>query len=192
MSEVPSGRQLFRLQHEGGVRSIFLDKNGHTLVTGGQKGTVRLWDLRDGRELRRFPQQGYVDARFTPDDRYLIADAQKELSVWLLSTGDRVAAIDKEALKDPFMSVLGVSPDSRLLLVASFAEHSVQVRTIPDLTIVARLLHDDDVFSGVFNKAGTTVHRQPRQDGSAVGHPDMAGNCPSRRRRLHVRHVLQS
>jgi len=168
--EVPSGRELFRLRHEGasgrlarsypqgGVRAIAFDAGGRTLATGGHDGTVRLWNLADGRELRRFEHRGYVlRALFTPDDRYLVADSEKEVCVWLLSTGKRIGTIDKDAAKDEFMSVLGVSPDGRLLLTSSFEENSVQVRAMPGLEIVARLLHDDDVFSGVFSKDGSTL-----------------------------------
>jgi WD40 repeat protein len=43
------------------------------------------------------------------------------------------------------------------LLVAGDAEHSVQVRTIPDLKIIARLLHEDTIFSAVFARDGSRV-----------------------------------
>ena len=142
----------------GGVRTIAFDAGGRTLATGGHDGTVRLWNLQDGREIRRFEQRGYVsDALFTPDDRYLVVDSEKEVYLWLLATGVHVGTIDKQAAKDEFMSVLGVSPDGRQLLLSSSAEHSVQVRAIPDLKIVARLLHDDDVFSATYAKDGSSL-----------------------------------
>jgi WD40 repeat protein len=168
--EVPSGRELFRLRHEGsteklgrfyrqgGVRSIAFNDTGRILATGGHDGTVRLWNLQDGQELRRFKESGYVlRALFTRGDRYLVVDAEKDVSIWLLSSGQRIATIDKEAANDKFMSVLGASPDGRLLLTSSEKEKSVQVRAVPDLTIVATLLHEDDVFSGMFSKDGSTL-----------------------------------
>lgn len=156
--EVPSGRELFRLKHEGGVRALSFDADGHTLATSDQDGSVRLWDLQDGRELKRFTLRGYaMKALFTPDGRNLVMDSDHDVSVYARSTSERLADIDKQAAKDEFMSVLGMSPDGRLLLVGSPEEHSVQVRTLPELKVVARLLHDDDVFSAVFNKDGSRL-----------------------------------
>lgn len=168
--EAQTGRELFRLKHQGvvedlsrafpkgGVRSISFDASGHTLATGGQDGTVRLWDLKEGRELRRFEQRGFMlDALFTPDGRYLITDSQWDIYVRSLPAGERLASVDKQAANDEFMSVLGMSPEGRFLLVSSFEENCVQIRTIPALTIVAKLLHEDDVFSAVFNKNGSRL-----------------------------------
>lgn len=84
-------------------------------------------------------------------------NSQQDVDLWSLATGKRVATIDKLAAKDEFMSVLGLSADGRLLLVASNAEKSLQLRAVPDLKIVARLLHDDDVFSATFNRDGSRL-----------------------------------
>ena len=179
--EVPTGRQLFRLKHEGvaeslprafrkgGVRFLRFDPSARNLATGGQDGTVRLWNLEDGRESRRFKQRGYArDVRFTPDGQYIIMDSESDVGVWSLSTGERVATIDKLASNDQFMSVLGISPDGGLLLLTSFKEKSVQVREIPDLQIVARLLHEDDVFSGVFNRDSSRLLTASRDKTSRI------------------------
>jgi WD40 repeat protein len=179
--EVPSGRELFRLKHEGaaesvgrvspggGVRELSFDAGGRTLATCGQDGTVRLWDLQDGRELKRFTLRGFaMRAVFTPDGRHLVTDSERDVSVYSLSTGERLADIDKQAAKDEFMSVLGMSPDGRWLLVGSPEEHSVQVRTLPELKVVARLLHDDDVFTAVFNKDGSRLLTASRDKSARI------------------------
>jgi WD40 repeat protein len=84
-------------------------------------------------------------------------DSEKDVDLWSLATGERVATIDKESAKNDSMSVLGLSADSRLLLVASSEEKSLQVRAVPDFKIVARLIHDDDVFSAIFNRDGSRL-----------------------------------
>jgi len=162
-----SGTELFRLQHEGvvpklrmapGVRTIAFSPDGKLLATGGQDGTVRLWQVDTGREVQRFALGGYITgALFTPDGQQLVADADGSIVVWALAGGARIAAIDKRAEKDDFMSVLAISPDGTLILVGSFEANSVQVRSMPDLKIRASLLHDDDVFSAGFDKAATRV-----------------------------------
>ena len=87
---------------KGGVRSISFDTSGRTLATGGHDGTVRLWDLKDGRELRRFQLRGYVlGAMFTPDERYLITDSENDIHVWSLSDGEQLATLDRRQPKTP-------------------------------------------------------------------------------------------
>jgi WD40 repeat protein/beta-lactamase regulating signal transducer with metallopeptidase domain len=43
-----------RLRHGGDVTFVAFGPGGKTLITAGQDNTVRLWDLTDGKELRRF------------------------------------------------------------------------------------------------------------------------------------------
>jgi WD40 repeat protein len=170
--DAATGRERLRLTHEGssrprpgrgrpmpaGVRCLAFRPDQNAVATGGQDGTVRLWDLADGRELQRFPHEGYIlDAVFTPDGQYLLTDADNEICVWSVSGGSRVERIDKTAEKDEFMSVLGMSPDGRLALVANSEQNSVQVRAMPELNVIATLLHDDDVFWAAFDKAGTRL-----------------------------------
>jgi WD40 repeat protein len=168
--EVKTGRELLRLRHDGvverlrrmfpngGVRSISFTPDGRVLATGGQDGTVRLWDLQNGREIRRLTHRGFVtNALFTPEGRYLITDSDQDIYLWSMPGGEQIAHIDKEVAGDPFMEVLGIRDDGGLVLVRSFEENSVQIRSIPDLKIAAKLLHEDDVFSAAFNRDGSRL-----------------------------------
>jgi WD40 repeat protein len=55
-----------------------------------------------------------------------------------------------------------------LLLVSSFKENTIQVREIPGLNIVARLHHEDDVFSGVFNSDASMVLSAARDNTARI------------------------
>src|SRR5262249_37004122 len=43
-----------RFRHDADVTFVAFGGDGKTLLTAGQDGTMRLWDLADGKELRRF------------------------------------------------------------------------------------------------------------------------------------------
>ncbi len=45
-----------RLRHQADVTFVSFGANGKTILTAGQDGTVRLWDLATGKEIRRFPR----------------------------------------------------------------------------------------------------------------------------------------
>jgi WD40 repeat protein/DNA-binding SARP family transcriptional activator len=78
--DVATGR--LRPVHGGhelpGVRGIAFGPDGTLLATGGQDGTVRLWDVTTGRERHRLaPSAGAVNAvAFSPDGQLLAAGAQ--------------------------------------------------------------------------------------------------------------------
>ncbi|MBZ5656949.1 MAG: TIR domain-containing protein [Acidobacteriia bacterium] len=141
---------------KGGVRFLTFSPDGALLATSGHDGTVRLWNLQTGDETLRLAHNGYAqDVYFSPDGRYLVSDSEKELVVWSLPSGNRVTALQKES--DPFLSLLGLSPDGHFVLLSSQEEKAVEVRTMPDLKPVARLLHEHTVFSARFNRGGTRL-----------------------------------
>ena len=150
---VESLRRMF--QPLGGVRSLTFASDGK-LVTSGQDGTVRLWNVQTGQELLRLPVNGYADSvAFTPDGKYLVTDSEKEVSVWSWPSGTKVNTLDKGS--DQFLTLLGLSPDGRLILLGSMDQKAVQVRTLPDLKQIASLLHEHTVFSARFNRNGSLL-----------------------------------
>jgi hypothetical protein len=64
-----------RLRHPGGVVALAYSPDGRVLATGGSEGTVGLWDLATGKELRKLKgHDGAVLAlAFSADGRRLIS-----------------------------------------------------------------------------------------------------------------------
>ena len=166
--DAASGLEVRRLDHpgvvdgplrrafpRGGVRSLAFSPSGTELATGGHDGTVRLWRLDDGRELLRLAHRGYAQSmHFTPDGRYLVTDSEKDIHVWSLPGGEQVAILAKG--KDGFMSLLGLSPDGRWVVVGSDQPKSARVLS-RDLKEVAMLLHEHTVFSAHFTRDGSRL-----------------------------------
>jgi WD40 repeat protein len=77
--------------HDGDIRHIAVSKDGKTALTAAMDATVRLWELKTGRELKRFaPHDTWAwCVAFSPDEtRVLSSDAiGKSLKLWDLASG---------------------------------------------------------------------------------------------------------
>ncbi len=86
--------------------------DGRRAVSGGDDGTVRVWDLADGRELRRWSTPGKVlVVAPTPDGKsVLVAGTDPSIRLLDLDTGHELLNL---ASHDGFVFALAVSPDGR-------------------------------------------------------------------------------
>jgi WD40 repeat protein len=82
--------------HAEWVRSLSLSPDGKLLLTGDDQGIVILWQLPEGRELKRLTSQGWLKAvALSPDARQALTCASSvryavfpnSLHVWDLATG---------------------------------------------------------------------------------------------------------
>jgi WD40 repeat protein len=53
------------------LTSIAGSRDGTVLVTAGEDGTVRAWDIRTGRELKRLPYAGSASVAVSPDGKFV-------------------------------------------------------------------------------------------------------------------------
>ena len=111
-------------RHADRVTGISYSPDGRRLATSSRDGTVKLWDLDNGRELRtyRWHQQGEDDAgnvlkvpnvAFSPDGKTVASSGGKLIHVWDAATGET-----RHTLKGHAAAARGLafSPDGKTLV----------------------------------------------------------------------------
>jgi WD40 repeat protein len=116
-----------RLRHDRGVSALVLSRDGKQVISGGEDGTVRVWDLVNGRELRRFKTSWPFIAQLalSPDGRLLGAvanDGRKDdiqgasPRLWDLTTGKELA---KQPPYKSYCYSLAFAPDGKTVAIGS-------------------------------------------------------------------------
>jgi WD40 repeat protein len=108
---------VVQLGHYGYVKSVAFSPNGRLVLTGGADGSVCLWDVRSGREIRRF--RGHSDSvksvTFSPDGRLVLTGSEDGTArIWDAATGRQ---IQKLVTTSAVLSA-SFSPDGRWVLTA--------------------------------------------------------------------------
>jgi WD40 repeat protein len=109
--ELPALAGLFR--HPAPVRAVAFRPDGTQVLTGDKDGTLRLWDVADGRQRGdelRYPGEVTCLA-FSPDGRTIAAGGNAGLRLWRAG-GDPLPAPDHPG----GVLALAFSPDGRFLL----------------------------------------------------------------------------
>ena len=121
--DAETGKELFPRQgHTGAVWSVAVSADGHTVVSGGTDGDVRLWDLggwKAGdpqppvRSLTGHTATVYSVA-FSPDGK-LIASASQDgtMRLWDVTTAETVRTLARESKGS--VSEVAFSPDGKIL-----------------------------------------------------------------------------
>jgi hypothetical protein len=85
------------MRHEGGVAGLAWSPDGKTLASAGRDGSVRLWQVPGGAELRHLPGRGGADrlspglVAFSPDGRLLATAGGEYVPRWNPVTGKRAS-----------------------------------------------------------------------------------------------------
>ncbi len=114
--------------HKGAVYHAGFSPDGKTLVSCGQDGTVRFWDVATGQSLRTIPAQdqaGEVNsAEFSPDGRSLVtASDDGKVRLWNLASYALQTTIP--AHKDDAYALF--APDGRRLISAGRTDGLVKL-----------------------------------------------------------------
>jgi len=112
-----SGTEIMTLAgHEGPVGSVDISPLGD-LIVSGSSDTVRLWELRTGREVRAWlgrGDRGFGAVRFSPDGGQIACrDMDGWILVWDVRTGREVAAFEGD---EGTVGAVVFSPDGKCLV----------------------------------------------------------------------------
>jgi WD40 repeat protein/serine/threonine protein kinase len=86
--DLPSGRSLYVLPHDGSIYALAFTRDGRRFVTGCDN-RVRIWETATGRLIRTWDSgTGWVDAvAFSPDDSLLATSSAETVRLWDAGTG---------------------------------------------------------------------------------------------------------
>jgi RNA polymerase sigma factor (sigma-70 family) len=108
--------------HQNAVTSVALSADGKTVATGGQDGTVRLWNTKTGEQLYCYENTSSTEMRrpvhsvaISPDGKTL-AWAGSQICLCNLATRKELHRLGKE------VSHLAFSPDSRVLAAGNWQD----------------------------------------------------------------------
>lgn len=153
-----AGREVRRLaSRTSDFQKVLFSPDGRMLAAGGERFSIRLWDLRSG-VLRTL--KGHTDypvaADFSPDSR-LFATGGRDLSVrlWDVASGREVRRLEGHA--GQYVKGIHFSPDGKTLLTFDRAGFKLwDVATGRELVSAAGE-HDDDYREVVFNSRGDVL-----------------------------------
>jgi aspartate 1-decarboxylase len=105
--------------HMGSVLSVAISPDGHTLVSGSDDKTIKVWNLQSGKLLRTLAGHGGVvfSVAISPDGHTLVSGSgDKTIKVWNLQNGELLRTLAGHG--DRVRSV-AISPDGHTLVSGS-------------------------------------------------------------------------
>ena len=111
----PSARPLIASGHQGAIQAIVWSPDGRLIASGGDDGTVRLWDAVTGAGLQTLVPGGKAISglAFSKDSRTLVSWDNRTADFWDTVTEQRVQTL---ALPDG-SQVIGLTPDAQRLVI---------------------------------------------------------------------------
>lgn len=117
------------LVHDDNVGILHVMADERRLVSGASDGTARLWDMNTGETLAIMQQPGNRTSRvmISPDEQYAVlfnaSSSYQGTHVWRLDPPQEIGVFQY-----PDSSPIGISADSKHMLIWSVRDESIQIR----------------------------------------------------------------
>jgi DNA-binding beta-propeller fold protein YncE len=140
--------------HKGAVTSVAYSPDGAYVLSGGEDGTLRLWETATGRDVRTFTghKAGVTSVAFSPDGATAVSGSNDStLRLWDVASGRELRATDGLGWK-----IAGVAFSADGKFVASAADdNQVKLWSMPKLELVRTFAgHGWRVTSVAFSPTG--------------------------------------
>lgn len=119
--------------HTGYVNTVTISPDGSLCASGGKDGSVRLWDLNEGKHLYSLEAGDLINAlTFSPTRYWLCAATQSSVKIWDLESKSLVADLNKShpdfqaKIAEPACTSVAWSSDGTILF-AGYTDNLVRV-----------------------------------------------------------------
>ena len=108
-----------QLGHSEGVKSVDISSDGFLGLTGSKDATVKLWDLRTGKEMRvlKGHSKDVTSVKFSPDGKLAVSGSEdKTIKLWNIVTGSEIKTFSGHNHE---VNAVSVSNDGKFVLSGS-------------------------------------------------------------------------
>jgi WD40 repeat protein/uncharacterized protein YecT (DUF1311 family) len=105
-----------RIGHSFWIASVTFSPDGRYALSGSWDGTMKLWDVATGKEIRTFKEDDDVSVHavaISRDGRYALSGRSGGLKLWNVVTGEKIRSFDGHR---GIESAVAFSPDGRYAL----------------------------------------------------------------------------
>lgn len=141
-------RQKFSLPHDSSINMATLNKQGTLAATASYDYYAKVWDLTDGRELRRFRHDRMVNTVVFSNDgrRLLTASGDETARLWDVETGQQLLMLKHDSIVVNAM----FSPDESRIITASY-DGSARVWNAHSGKEMQRFQHPWPIYNASFS-----------------------------------------
>lgn len=126
--ETPPGGSKCLIGHQAGVNAVAFTSDGQRLISGDDQGTLRVWDVAAGSEIRKWnaDKESVECLAICPDGKRLLTGGLSgAVCLWEIETGKRVW----RAAAHLMVTSVAVAPDGQTALTTGGLEGTVALWT---------------------------------------------------------------
>ena len=148
---------VVQMGHSNSVFSVAFSPDGNTIVSGSHEGTLKLWDVKSGREIRSFSGHSFDVwfVAFSPDGKTIVSGSGDDtLKLWDVISGREIRSFSGHSNN---ISSVAFSPDGKTIISGSRDETLKLWDVKSGREIRSFSGHSRSVTSVAFSPDGNTI-----------------------------------